>query len=174
MKVVSEQEISNNKEALKCTLEQLYSTTDLKDVEDRKRTSNYYDWLNKKTKIIINEKNYVCDEKSKNIKRGSVVWVEFGFNIGNEFGGRHPAIVLRKTGNSIFVVPLSSQEPDEKKTYHVKIEKVYNFKNIVRWVNVLKIQNVSLQRVDFNASIGNIKGNVLDGINDAIKISHIF
>lgn len=94
----------------------MYSTTDLKDVEDRKRTSNYYDWLNKKNQIIINEKNYVCDEKSKNIKRGSVVWVEFDFNIGNEFGGRHPAIVLRKTDNSIFVVPLSSQEPDEKKT----------------------------------------------------------
>lgn len=174
MKVVSEKEVSENKEALKCTLEKLYSKTDLKDVDDRKRTSNYYDWLNKKTDIIINEKSFVCDEKARDIKRGSVVWIEFGFNIGNEFGGRHPAIVLRKTGNSIFVVPLSSQEPEEKKPYQVKIEKVYNFKNMARWANVLKIQNVSLQRVDFDASIGNVKGEVLNNINDAIKISHIF
>lgn len=174
MKVVSEKEVIDNKEALKGTLEQLYSKTNLKDIDDRKRTSNYYDWLNKKTNIIINEKNYICDEKSKDIKRGSVVWIEFGFNIGNEFGGRHPAIVLRKTGNSIFVIPLSSQEPEERKNYHVKIEKVYNFKNMVRWVNVLKIQNVSLQRVDFDGSIGNVKGEVLNIINEAIKISHIF
>ena len=174
MKIVSEKEVVNNKEALKCTLEQLYSKTNLKDVDDRKRTSNYYDWLNKKTNIIISEKTYVCDEKEKDIKRGSVVWIEFGFNIGNEFGGRHPAIVLRKTGNSVFVVPLSSQEPEEKKPYHVIIEKVYNFRNMVRWANVLRIQNVSLQRVDFNASIGNVKGEVLNSINDAIKISHIF
>lgn len=174
LKVVSEKEVIDSKEALKCTLEQLYSKTDLEDIDDRKRTSNYYSWLNKKTTIIINEKNYVCDEKSNYIKRGSVVWIEFGFNIGNEFGGRHPAIVLRKTGNSIFVIPLSSKEPEEKKPYHVKIDKVYNFKNMVRWVNILKIQNVSLQRVDFDASIGNVKGKVLDSINDAIKISHIF
>lgn len=174
MKFISEKEVIENKETLKCTLEQLYSKTNLKDIDDRKRTSNYYDWLNKKTNIIINEKDYICNEKSKDIKRGSVVWIEFGFNIGNEFGGRHPAIVLRKTGNSIFVIPLSSQEPEEKKNYHVKIEKVYNFKNMVRWVNVLKIQNVSLQRVDFDASIGNVKGEALNSINDAVKISHIF
>lgn len=32
-------------------------------------------------------------EKSKEyIVRGDVVWVEFGFNIGEEFSGRHPAV----------------------------------------------------------------------------------
>lgn len=174
MKVVSEKEVIRNKEVLKCTLEQLYSKTNLKDDDGRKRTNNYYEWLNKKTNIIISEKTYVCNEKEKDIKRGSAIWIEFGFNIGNEFGGKHPAIVLRKTGNSIFVVPLSSQEPEKKKSYHVKIEKVYNFKNMVRWANVLRIQNVSLQRVDFNASIGNVKGGILDSINDAINNSHIF
>jgi uncharacterized protein YifN (PemK superfamily) len=174
LKFVNEQDVLAHKEALKSTLEDLYSKTNLKDVEERKRTTNYYEWLNKKTKIIINEKDYIYDEKAKNIKRGSVVWVEFGFNIGNEFGGRHPAIVLRKTGNSIFVLPLSSQKPEDIKPYHVKIEKVYNFKNIVRWANVLKIQNVSLLRVDFSASIGNIKGEILDEINKAIEKSHIF
>mgnify|MGYP000974183271 CR=1 FL=1 len=174
MKSISENDIIESKEKLIQSLEQLYTNTNLEDSDDRKRSNNYYDWLNKKTNIIISEKTYICDEKLKDIKRGSVVWVEFGFNIGNEFGGKHPAIVLRKTGNSLFVVPLSSQKPEEKKPYHVKIEKVYNFKDMERWVNVLKIQNVSVHRVDFNASIGNVKGKVLDNINEAIKISHIF
>ena len=95
-------------------------------------------------------------------------------NIGNEFGGRHPAIILRKTADSIFVVPLSSQKPDSPQKYHVKIEKVYGFKNMERWTNVLRLQNVSIQRIDMTASIGNVKGTVLDAINDALKISHIF
>lgn len=174
MKIVTERDIINNKEKLKSSLENFYSITDLKDEDDRKRTCNYYDWLNKKTNVVISEKSFVCSEKLSKICRGSVVWIEFGFNIGNEFGGRHPAIILRKTGNSIFVVPLSSQEPDVKKPYHVKVEKVYSFKNMIRWVNVLKIQNVSVQRVDCNASIGNVKGEVLNDINAAIKVSHIF
>ncbi len=53
--------------------------------------------------------------------RGAVVWIEFGFNIGNEFGGRHPAIIMRKTG-----------------------------------------------------SIGNVKGEVLNEINNTLKKCHIF
>ncbi|MEF9946672.1 MAG: hypothetical protein RR737_08825 [Lachnospiraceae bacterium] len=28
--------------------------------------------------------------------RGNVVWVEFGFNVGCEFGGKHPAIIHSK------------------------------------------------------------------------------
>ncbi len=28
------------------------------------------------------------------LKRGNVVWIDFGFNIGNEFGGMHPAVIL--------------------------------------------------------------------------------
>ena len=43
-----------------------------------------------------------------------------------------------------------------------------------RWTNVLRLQNVSIQRIDMTASIGNVKGTVLDAINDALKISHIF
>ena len=73
-----------------------------------------------------------------------------------------------------FVVPLSSQEPNEKKDYHVKVEKVYGFRNMVRWTNVLKLQNVSIQRVDTKASMGNVKGDVLNDINDALKKCHIF
>ena len=46
--------------------------------------------------------------------------------------------------------------------------------DITRWTNVLKLQNVSIQRIDENSSIGNVKGDVLDAINDALKKCHIF
>ena len=173
MKIIAQNELEESTSSAKSKIDELYSKTDLKNANDIKRSHNYMQWIHKKTDIIINEPHFTCDKKDM-LKRGTVVWIEFGFNIGNEFGGRHPAIILRKTADSIFVVPLSSQKPDSPQKYHVKIEKVYGFKNMERWTNVLRLQNVSIQRIDTTASIGNVKGTVLDAINDALKISHIF
>lgn len=175
MKQVEKHEVTSAQSQAVTEIRLLIDTTDMESSDDRKRTKNYCDWVSKKTQIIRAEKgfNYTADIYSK-IKRGSVIWIEFGFNIGDEFGGKHPAIVLRKTGSSVFVIPLSSKEPTQVKPHHVKIEKVYGFKNIIRWANVLRLINVSLQRVDTSASIGNIKGADLDRINDAIKKTHVF
>lgn len=173
MKIVTQEELEKSKENLNSQVDKLYSSTNKDSDDARKRTHNYFEWLSTKTQFVMDEPSFVCDKEDE-LVRGAVVWIEFGFNIGNEFGGRHPAIILRKTGSSIFVVPLSSQEPDDKKDYHVKIEKVYGFRNMVRWTNVLKLQNVSIQRVDTTASIGNVKGYVLNDINNALKKCHIF
>jgi len=51
-------------------------------------------------------------------RRGCVVWVEFGYNIGVEFGGRHPAIILRNNRDSLLVAPLSSQVPSPATAAH--------------------------------------------------------
>ncbi len=173
MKIISQEELSKSKENLNAQVDKLYSLTNKDSDDARKRTHNYFQWISTKTQFVMDEPSFVCDKGDK-LVRGAVVWIEFGFNIGNEFGGRHPAIILRKTGSSIFVVPLSSQEPNEKKDYHVKVEKVYGFRNMVRWTNVLKLQNVSIQRVDTTASMGNVKGDVLNDINNALKKCHIF
>lgn len=175
MKKVEKEEVYVSLKQATCQIQKFIEKTNMDDNDDRKRTKNYYDWINKKTQIISEEKHFnPNDEKYNNIKRGSVIWVEFGFNVGAEFGGKHPAIVLRRTGSSIFVLPLSSQRPNKIKPYHVKVEKVYGFKNLIRWTNVLKLKNISLQRVDIDASIGNVKGDVLNEINEAIKQTHIF
>lgn len=173
MKIISQEELNKSKESLNSQIDKLYSSTNKDNDDTRKRTHNYFQWVSTKTQLVMDEPSFVCDKEDK-LVRGAVVWIEFGFNIGNEFGGRHPAIILRKTGSSIFVVPLSSQEPNEKKDYHVKVEKVYGFRNMVRWTNVLKLQNVSIQRVDTKASMGNVKGDVLNDINSALKKCHIF
>ena len=173
MKIISKEELSKSKEDLSSQVDRMYLSTNEDDDDERKRTHNYFQWISTKTKLVMNEPSFKCDKEDK-LVRGAVVWIEFGFNIGHEFGGRHPAIILRKTGSSIFVVPLSSQEPNEKRNYHVKVEKVYGFKSMVRWTNVLKLQNVSIQRVDTSASIGNVKGDVLNDINAALEMCHIF
>jgi mRNA-degrading endonuclease toxin of MazEF toxin-antitoxin module len=173
VKNITKENLEKSTLSAKEKLDELIENTNLDNSGDIKRSNNYVQWIVKKTDIIINEPNYVCADEDK-LKRGVVVWIEFGFNIGNEFGGRHPAIILRKTGKSVFVVPLSSQKPDVPKNYHVKIDKVYGFKDMERWTNVLKLQNVSIQRIDMEASIGNVKGDVLNKINEALKNSHIF
>ena len=52
-------------------------------------------------------------------KRGNVVWVDFGFNVGNEFGGIHPAVILKNFEKDLFVLPISSKKPIE----YIRIEK---------------------------------------------------
>lgn len=173
MKIILQEELEKSKEDLNSQIDKLYSSTNKDSDDERKRTNNYLQWLSTKTQYVMDELSFVCDKEDK-LVRGAVVWIEFGFNIGDEFGGRHPAIILRKTPSSIFVVPLSSQEPNIKKNYHVKVDRVYGFTKMVRWTNVLKLQSVSVQRVDTSASIGNVKGKVLDDINAALKKSHIF
>ena len=71
------------------------------------------------------------------------------------------------------MVPLSSQEPTEIKEYHVKVDKVYNYMQKVRWANVHRICPISILRIDFGSPIGNVKGRVLDDISHAIKESSI-
>ncbi|MBR5598229.1 MAG: type II toxin-antitoxin system PemK/MazF family toxin [Lachnospiraceae bacterium] len=173
MKIISQEELEKSKGNLDAQIDKLYSSTNKESDDERKRTNNYLQWISTKTQYVMDEPSFVCDKEDK-LKRGAVVWIEFGFNVGDEFGGRHPAVILRKTPTSVFVVPLSSQEPSVKKDYHVKVEKVYGFKNMVRWTNVLTLQNVSIQRIDTNASIGNVKGKVLNDINEALKKCHIF
>ncbi len=59
-------------------------------------------------------------------KRGNVIWLDFEFNIGNEFGGMHPAVILKNFDNDLFVVPISSKKPPE----YVKIEHDFENKKI--------------------------------------------
>lgn len=144
-----------------------------KTIEDKKRVKNYLKWINKKTNIIRNEKNFsINEEQKKHLKRSKVFWIDFGFNIGKEFGGKHPAVILRVTGDSVFVIPLSSGPlPETKKNDDacVEIPFVYDFPYMKRWLNVLRMQCVSIQRIDFDNRIGRIKGKYMDKINEALR-----
>ena len=151
----------------------------------------------KKNNYIFNNANISKEDtmlltKKVLLKRGNVVWIDFGFNIGNEFGGMHPAIILKNFDNEIFVLPISSKKPKEYKKleqdYHnkkitleecikkkgqiteiVQIDNIYRFKDMIRWANITRMKKVSILRLNFSGTIGKVDGKYLSTINEKIR-----
>ena len=167
-------------------LQDLIDNTDIGNDDDVKRTKNYLSALSSHIDAINRERIFkLTDKQDQILKRGNVVWVDFGFNIGTEFGGRHPAIILKriKQIDQIVVIPLdsSSDIPDtelkrENSDFWVKIlgEEIWGMTNQIRWANVYNITQVSNIRVDFFDNEGNLKYfsvdyEVLDRIDEKVK-----
>ena len=75
-------------------------------------------WLEAYCKYILEEETFNYSSVPK-YKRGEVISVDFGFNVGSEHGGKHYAIVLdndnKQSSRVITVIPLSSGTSE--KTY---------------------------------------------------------
>ena len=151
----------------------------------------------KKNNYIFNNTNISKEDtmlltKKVLLKRGNVIWIDFGFNIGNEFGGMHPAIILKNFDNEIIVLPISSKKPKEYKKleqdYHnkkitleecvrkkgqiteiVQIDNIYRFKDMIRWANITRMKKVSILRLNFSGTIGKVDGKYLSTINEKIR-----
>ncbi|MCM1166719.1 MAG: type II toxin-antitoxin system PemK/MazF family toxin [Lachnospiraceae bacterium] len=71
-------------------------------------------------------------------KRGDIVYADFGFNVGAEFGGIHYAVVIENNNNksngNIVVVPLTSLDPG-KSVEDIPKTDVYIGDNIIGWTN---------------------------------------
>ena len=81
------------------------------DDEGNKRSDKIAQWIENRTKYLKIEQTY--NPKSiQALKRGSIVYADFGFNVGREYGGLHYAIVLNKTdarsNHLLHVLPLTS------------------------------------------------------------------
>ena len=148
-----------------------------------------FNWLHSEKQAVVlkyyqydkeNDKYVICEKKdsvpdpdlelivrSLVLIRKSVVWVDFGYNIGSEFGGRHPAIILKNLKDSLIVIPLSSQTPKNME-YNVLVDKVYGFPLMPRWANVTRITQVSLSRVHFD-KFGDVKPAILTDISNKLK-----
>lgn len=136
--------------------------------------SKYYRYDEPTDQYVISVKKSAVPETDINLImqslvliRKTVVWVDFGYNIGTEFGGRHPAIILKNLKESLIVIPLSSQIP-KIMDYSVKVDKVYGFPEMPRWANVTRITQVSLSRVQYN-KFGDVKSCVLKEICEKLK-----
>jgi len=151
-----------------------YLYQDKRDIVDKyykkdKTTGEYIINANKKS-IPVNDVELLIHNLI--LRRGNVVWVNFGFNIGCEFRGKHPALILKNTKDTIIVIPLSSQSPNNP-DINVKIDIVYGLPQIIRWGNIFRIVPISLIRIDFDSPIGSVKNYVLKEISDKIKIHGI-
>ena len=123
------------------------------------------------------------------LKRGNVVWIDFGYNIGNEFGGMHPAVILKNFDNELFVVPISSKKPKEyikieqdledkiiteeeykrrkeKINSILQIDSIYRFKEMTRWADITRMKKVSLLRLNYSGTIGKISGNYINSLSN--------
>lgn len=165
----------------KKSLDVFYQDRKDQDEDTRNKTNAYLGWVNKKTTYIKNEKSYVVkNEKNKFnkivpiITRGKAFWIHFGFNIGQEFGGHHPGIVLKTGGQTAIVVPLSTQEPTPyQKTLvnYVEVESIPSFPILgySRWINLLNTMPISFQRFDDDGKVGKVPGPIMSTISIAMN-----
>lgn len=75
----------------------------------------YISWLPRHNTFLKREKTYDYS-KHPVYKRGMVISVDFGFNVGAEYGGFHWAAVIQndaKRAQTVVVVPLSSLKPGQ-------------------------------------------------------------
>lgn len=75
-------------------------------------------WLKDYTRYLKGENTFI-PSRQENYKRGDIIKVNLGFNIGNEEGGLHYAIVVNnptKSSGIITIVPLTSKKESAK--YH--------------------------------------------------------
>ena len=81
------------------------------DDEGNKRSDKIAQWIENWVKYLKIEQ--VFNPRSiRALKRGSIVYADFGFNVDREYGGLHYAIVLNKTdarsNHLLHVLPLTS------------------------------------------------------------------
>ena len=86
---------------------------DLYDSKKEKFISLPY-WLRSHSDILTKELNGKIRPNYNKFKRGSIIYVDFGVNIGSELSGGHFAIVLNhndnKKSSSLNVIPLTSKD----------------------------------------------------------------
>lgn len=80
---------------------------------DFKKFSSLPSWLNFKSRQFEKEINYDTPKGYYYYRRGTVISVDFGINVGSQFSGHHFAVVLNKKDNNkntvLTVVPLTSK-----------------------------------------------------------------
>ncbi|QVK19295.1 type II toxin-antitoxin system PemK/MazF family toxin [Mycoplasmatota bacterium] len=100
--------------------------------------------------------------------RGNVIWAEFGFNVGCEFGGKHPAIILKNLGEVLIVAPLTSGSLTNPRPSEITIDMVFNLPRRDRYVNVTRITPISIYRVDLNSPMGGVRSSKMREVFRAI------
>ena len=137
---------------------------------------NAYDVLDgqyKRNTSSVNIEDSTLLFRSLFLSSRNVVWVDFGFNIGSEFGGRHPAIILKNMGDVLIVAPISTntngiQASDTVITFYPN--EFYRMPSMRhRFTNITRITPISIIRVDLNSQIGSVKTTKFNEILTKIK-----
>lgn len=94
-------------------------------------------WLKTWTKLLKREEKF-CPEYLPYYKCGDIVYADFGFNVGSEFGGIHYAVVMENNNNkrngNIIVVPLTSLDKNKSINDIPRVD-VYIGDNVIGWTD---------------------------------------
>ncbi|MDO4285554.1 MAG: type II toxin-antitoxin system PemK/MazF family toxin [Eubacteriales bacterium] len=122
--LTAEDVIKNKKAAIRSVNDLLERYIATNDAGYLKKANLISYWLKSYSKYIQFEETFV---PSKNIayKRGDIVKINFGFNIGAEYGGLHYAVVVNITNDHsspvVTVVPLTSQKGRSIHRYNIDL-----------------------------------------------------
>ncbi|MDE6592025.1 MAG: type II toxin-antitoxin system PemK/MazF family toxin [Oscillospiraceae bacterium] len=112
------------------------------------------DWLFTWSKYLSFEQNFK-PERLRHFRRGDIVHIHLGFNVGNEQGGSHYAVVVDINNNRgsgcVVVVPISSLDKDKgKENIHgseVYLGKVIPNSETESYAQLLQIRCISKLRI---------------------------
>lgn len=143
---------------------------------DYKKANIFLGWLETKLNYVKQENTY--DPLKDNFyKRGEIVHVELGFNVGSEEGGGRFAVVLwaPQKSKTMTIIPITSEKPGSRHNpdIHVRLGELLE-DGIVNWAKVEQIRCVSKLRVTYPAKSKNYKNTKLspdqmDEIDKRIK-----
>lgn len=143
-------------------------------------------WLESFTKYVKAEESF-SPERLLRYKRGSVIRVNFGFNIGKEFGGLHYAIVIdndnKRNADVVTVIPLSSS--DGKKIHERSVDlgtelfgKVSAIQQSLLQNAIDELEEIQKLKMSFDATVDVLRNfdspdltpEILNTLKDAMKV----
>lgn len=150
--------------------------------KDEKRQGILAEWLHTWSSYLQKEDRFT-PEWLMPYKRGMIVYLQMGFNIGSETGGTRYGIVVENNNNpksgTVVIVPLSSLTHGKKReTLHdseVYLGKVipWDENGVESYAKVLQIRAVSKMRIikpkDRAHQIAKISSAQMDEIDEKIK-----
>ncbi len=132
------------------------------------------EWLDKESKIFESELSSK-PRTYKKLKRGQIIKVDFGINIGSELCYTHFAIVLNKNdsiySDNVTVIPITSKRGNNRIALGKILHNVYpnSLKyNLNCYANVTQIKSISKSRIFQNNKNYVCINDILDKIDNAI------
>ena len=171
MKKVSKKKINSTLKSIETKL----SNIDIEVAEE------YIEWIDRKTTFLkqsIERSGY--GPQPDDLKRGYIIWVEFGINVGTELSDHqtkgHYAIVWAVDLGNVIVIPLSSRPaPGSCLTYDVGVidglvEEGVNYRSFLKLDSIRSISKRRIGRMPGKCGGKvTIDNKLLNTIQDIIK-----
>lgn len=115
-----------------------------------KRKRLVLEWLETWSRYLNLEQSFDYT-KLRRYERGDIIFADFGFKVGNEFGGKHYAIVVENenqaSNGTVIVVPMKSLDSDEEEKLDELDWKDVNLgKGLITWkpdkYNIAKVNQI--------------------------------